>query len=461
MKSILFRLSVCAAALMSCLVSCKDNDPSVGISIRPQQDQIIVASDTFHVKTEEIFLPPVSAQTDSMMLGEFYSPTFGTTKAELLVQLTPPVGYEFPGEEYNPQPDSLVMLMGYRSWFGVDNAPIEISIYEMNRNTIDYNTRYLSDVDPGQFTDSTILMGRRIVTSVDLTVPDSVREDEDYYPTIRYKFSDEQLQRFFDIPEPAYSDLNSFCEEFKGMYITTQYGVSTMFYLDAIEMRLYYHYTYDKNGKDTVVNTSITYPANKEVRQLNRLIHPDLEQVVVHNDSICNVKSAGGIYPKVTIPIGRIRQRMYEKIGDKLINVNSAIMYIERADIDLLGDPDLGTPAYLMAITADKYDDFIKHYDVPQQADSTSVIASFGISSMSYDMDISYYLVKHLRNESFDPDEEIEVYLVPVDVTMETGSNSSSTISSIRPLSKLAGVQLRSGTNGYSPMRIQVLYSGF
>ena len=457
-----FRLPVWCAALMVCLASCTGDDLSVGISIRPPQDEIIVASDTFHVKTEDVLLPPVSAQADTMMLGEFYSRTFGTTKAELLLQVTPPEGYEFPGEEYNPQPDSLVMLMGYHTWFGVSNAPIEISIYELNKKTLDRNARYLADIDPGEFTDSTILMGRRMVTSVDLTVPDSVREEDDYYPTIRYKFTDEQRDRFFNIPREAYGSIDDFCEEFKGMYVTTQYGTSTMFYLDAVELRLYYHYTYDRNGRDTVVNTSIVYPANKEVRQLNRLLHPDLAETVMRNDSVCTIKSAGGVYPKVTVPLGRMRQRIEEKIGDKLLNVNSAIMYVEAADVEMPSGTELGTPVYLMAITADKYDDFIRNYDIPQEADSTSVIAAMNTTTMSYEMDISYYLVKHLRNESFDPDEVLEMYLVPVDIEMSTSSSSSSsTITSIRPLSKLAGTIVRGGGNEYSPMRIQVLYSGF
>ena len=90
---------------MAIVASCK-NDDSLGVTIQPQDDEILVASDTFVVESENYYVPAISAQADSMILGEFYSAKYGTTKAELLVQIAPPIDYRFPDEKYNPQPDS-------------------------------------------------------------------------------------------------------------------------------------------------------------------------------------------------------------------------------------------------------------------------------------------------------------------------------------------------------------------
>jgi hypothetical protein len=462
MKRLVFKVFACVGFLLLTFTACKENDPSLGVSIRPRQDIIEVGADTFHIVTEENYFSPISAQADTMLLGEFYSKTFGTTKAELLVQLAPPVDYVFPDESFNPTPDSLVMLMAYNTWFGASNAPLEISIYELTKATPDYNEKYYADFDPNIFTDLTDenLLGKRLVTSVDFTVSDSIRGTAGYLPTIRYKFSDEQMERFFNMPKSVYESIDAFCDEFKGMYITTRYGSSTVFNVHHFEMQLYYHYTYKKNGVDTVVNTTILFPANKEVRQLNRITHPDLRSVVKENDTVCHIKSGGGMYPKLKLPIGRMRERINGNIGEKELNLNAADIVVELANVEQY-DLDLIQPSYMLAITEDYYEEFMNNYTIPQKTDSTAILVTVGLDG-TYKFDISYLLTKHLRADRYNYDDELTVYLIPVEVTLVTTANSSTaSVSRIRPRTKLAGAVLRSGRNERSPMRVQILYNGF
>ena len=268
-KSLLF-------ALLVTVSSCNDTN-QLGLLIQPEGDKIALRMDTFTVQTFNWYIDAISAQCDtsSMSLGEVYDAKYGTTKAELLVQLAPPVGYQFAPDSLNPTPDSLVLYMYYHSWFGSKTAPLELSIYELNKEPLVYDQLYFSNLNIADFTDQSILMGKRVVTSVDQTLPDSVLQDKNYQPSFRYKFSNEQLQRFFNIPKSAYTSQEAFAQHFKGMYITSKYGSSTMLYCNQIDLKLFYHYTYKKDGKDTVVNTSIVYPANKEVRQLNKFSHSD------------------------------------------------------------------------------------------------------------------------------------------------------------------------------------------
>ena len=103
---------------------------------------------------------------------------------------------------------------------------------------------------------------------------------------MRCKLRNEQFDRYFNVPESAYAALESFTDLFKGMYITSTYGSSTMLHLLQIDMKLYYHYTYEKMGKDTMVNASIVYPANQEVRQLNKFVHNNLQEIMKPRDSV-------------------------------------------------------------------------------------------------------------------------------------------------------------------------------
>jgi hypothetical protein len=455
MKKYFIYVIIAATAIVT---SCK-NDESVGITIQPQEDEIIVDSDTFIIESENYYVPAISAQADSMILGEFYNETYGTTKAELLVQIAPPIDYRFPEAKYKPEPDSLVLMMYYNSWVGSAYAPLEFSIYEINKQPIDYNTQYLSNLNIGDFTDSTILMGKRLMTSIDLSRADSLEEDTAIVPYVRYKFDQVQLERFFNMPQEVYKDEEAFLDEFKGLYITTRYGSSTLICFNQITMYLYYHYTYQTNGKDTVVNTSIIYPSNKEVRQLNKFTHPNIEEVTVCNDSINFIKSAAGIYPKIRIPIGEMSKRIYSKIGDKQLNVNAAEIIIEDIKYDTT-NTYLGKPFYLLALTTDQFDDFLKYNTMPSATDTTAVIASYSTSHKGYKLDLAYFITKHLRNEIVEEDDVIEMILMPVLAETST-STETSTIANIKPLTQLAVSTIRSGKNEYSPMRLKILYNGF
>ena len=446
-------------ALTAIFTSCK-NDDSVGISIQPQEDEIIIASDTFIIESENYYVPAISAQADSMILGEFYSAKYGTTKAELLLQIAPPIDYKFPEEKYNPTPDSLILVMYYKSWVGSSYAPLEFSIYEINKQAIDYNTQYLSNLNIGDFTDSTILMGKRLMTSIDLSRADSLKEDTAVTPYVRYKFDQIQLERFFNMPQEVYKNEDAFLDEFKGLYITTRYGTSTMICINQVTMYLYYHYTYQKNGKDTVVNTSIIFPSNKEVRQLNKFSHPNIEEVTACNDSMNLIKSAAGIYPKIRIPIGRMSKKIYSTIGDKQLNINAAEIIIENVKYDTT-NTYLGKPLYLLALTTEQFDDFLKYNTVPSTTDTTTVMASYTSSHNGYKLDLSYFITKYLRNEMVEDDDVIEMILMPVSVETASSTTGSASVTAIKPLTKLAVTAIRSGKNEYSPMRMKILYNGF
>lgn len=446
-----------AFMLLLGLVNCKNNNDTVGIAVQPYDDAIHVNADTFILECMNYEIPSISAQADTMVLGEFYSPTYGTTKAELLVQLNAPDNYSFPDKSYNPQPDSLVLLMYYNDYFGSPYAPLEFSIYEINKKSINYTERYYSDLNPGDFCDSTILMGKRVATSIDLSRRNAEKEDSAEVGYIRYKFDDTQLNRFFNMvmKNPTLSS-DEFLSDFKGMYITTRYGNSSMIYFNQMTMYLYYHYTYKKAGADTTVTTSIIFPANHEVRQLNRFFHPDRSEIVQSiPDSLLYVKSMAGIYPKMTLPLSKIRERFIQHIDvDDVLNISAAevsLECIEYDDKDVYMDP----PSYLLAIDERELDDFLKHQTVPEDFETDRVLGVYSVESDSYVFDFTYLLTKRMEMDS-EEDEDVNFVIVPVDIRY-----SSTTKVSVKPLVKMAAVKVRSAKNGYSPFRLKVLYEGY
>jgi len=439
--------------------SCNDTD-QLGLLLQPEGDKITLCVDTFAVQTINGYVDAISAQCDttSMALGEFYDAKYGSTKAELLVQLAPPVGYKFAPDSLNPTPDSLILYMYYNTSFGSKTAPLEISIYELNKQALEYDKMYYSNLNIADFTDQSILMGKRVITSVDQTLTDSVLESSTYQPSFRYKFSQEQVQRFFDIPQAAYASEEAFANYFKGMYITTKYGASTMMYFNQIDLKLFYHYTYQKNGKDTIVNTSVVYPANKEVRQLNKFSHSDVLTNTTVSDSVVYVKAPAGLFPRVILPIGQIRRKVRNEIPGKLFSANSAMFVVEATELQT-EDFSLPVPKYMTLIRRSKIDQFITENHIPQTYDSIAVLGTYNSTNQNYVFDLSYFLNYEIPPQTINDksDETLELLLVPSTVVL----NSAGSITHIRALRKLAAVTLRSGSNSNSPMRMKVIYSGF
>ena len=438
------------------LLAC-DNDEGTGLIIQPEKDKISVYADTVGVTSSNFFVEKISAQIDTLLLGEYYDAKFGLTKGEIIVQLAPPVDYEFPPEANNPQPDSLVLYMYYRTWFGLSNTPLEISIYELNKKTPDYSTTYYTNLDVSEFTDKSVMMGKKLITSVDQTLTDSARKLSTYVPTVRYKCTPEQTARFFNLPKEAYASEKNFCQHFKGMYITTTYGSSTVLHLSGIEMKLFYHYTYNKNGKDTVVNTSIIYPANSEVRQLNKLSHPEIETTIKLCDSVNYIKSAAGMYPKLQLPVGEMRKRIFNRIDtNKIVSINSAVLTVEAVKHSSL-ESALPVPDALMLIRESQIDDFIDKNRIPGTKDTTAVLGYYNSTNGSYMFDLAYFLDKEIMTDPYNFTELENVLLVPVNVSV----NSSYQIIGVKAQSKIQGVAVRSGKNSVSHMKIRFMYSGF
>ena len=233
----------------------------------------------------------------------------------------------------------------------------------------DYHTQYLTDFDPNEFLDinESQLLGRKLITAVDYTVSPKVRENKKYVPSIKYYFSETVKNRFFNIPQSAYKSVGDFLNHFKGLYITTSYGKSTLLYLFEIDMKLFYHYSYrtkTTSGKDTTmtVNTFVNYPAGKDVRQINRIVRSGISGKIGRRDSVNYVVSTSGAYPKVTLPIRRIRERIETKMPSKTMReifVNSAEIVFEPTEIDA-SKGAIPSPATLLLIPEEAVGDFIK-----------------------------------------------------------------------------------------------------
>lgn len=447
------------------LVACSDiNVTDMGSQLLPPGDQIGVNADTFAVRSENYQVPYIFAYPDSFLLGTFYDETYGTTHADIFAQVEKPASYPYPSN-VKITPDSVYLILYYDTYFGDKYSPMNISVYEMNKGTFEYTKAYPSNINPADYTDKSILIGKKTTTAVSATgTGDST--------AVAIKLSNDFLQRFASATPDIYADEAKFLNFFKGLHITTDFGSATMLYINRISLDYFHHYTYTTKGSKgqdstVTVNNIIPFPANEMVRQVNRFLHPDSTSVVNKLNSspkqIHYVSSPANMFTRVQLPLRAMLQKM-ETEGKRTF-INSARL---RIDIDTLDAGELARPASgaLLLVKQNKLNDFFAKKMLP--SDSVAVLGTYtyGLNKQTstYEYYYEFDLAQLLAYEFGQAGHQVaniaawsDFLLVPVRVS----TNSSNYVTKVRHQILMNGITIAGGQHPVKPMRIRTIYSKF
>lgn len=450
--------------LLSLLVlSCTDTLSNIGASIQPSSDEIAVGTDSFHVSTENIFVDSIVSKPDSFLLGSFYDEKYGSTQADILAQVQGPVDIKFaypPGSVI----DSVILKIGYKSYFGDKNSPMEVSIYEMNKGiTFDYSKQYYSNINPSLYADinDNNLIGSTIFTVKDVS---NVRTDS---TSISIKMNDKFRDIFFNNNPVNYLDDKSFLSFFKGMYITAKFGGSTILNVKQIGLVNYYHYSYNSKttaNKDTTikVNQYLVFPANSGVRQVNRFVHNDVAKIksnLALRDTVNYISSPANIQAAVYLPLQRIQDKMNLIVRGKNQTLNSALLRVEAREVD---QTTLAQPIvkYMLLIKETSLNRFFEKNELP--SDTCAVLGQYTVSTSTanyYTFDLATLIANELKVNSV-IDNRFKMRLVPVQVVVDASGN----ITKVKQQYLMSAVTIRSGKDvvgATNPMTLRIVYSGF
>ncbi|GAT62115.1 DUF4270 domain-containing protein [Paludibacter jiangxiensis] len=465
-----FFLNVVCAATILMFSSCS-GDYDLGTSIQPSGDGIVLGTDTCYVNSFSIKTgansSPASCSADSLLLGEFYNATYGTTRGEILAQFTAPSKFSLPA---GAVADSLSLTLVFNTWKGSKHSPVQISAYEMDKGTLDYNTTYYTTEDASKYCSKSKLLGSRI----SVAVPDTLTDTTSYQPHLKYKFSADEVKRFFQAAQDGtFNTQSSFANFFKGIYLRSEYGDGSIWNIHHLYMTLYYKYHAFVSNKDTVLTSGLIFPASKDVRQIGLISHKDIISTVASiPDSVTYITSPAGIYTQVNIPVGRIFNKIknhkdkngnYDLAG-KVVNFNHSGMTVEVVNRDTINPYALKPPTTLLLTRKANLLNYLKNYNY---SSDTLMVATYNSTKHCYTFDLSSMLTaklhKYYGNSVIPADAVEEMVLVPIEYTL--ASSSSSTITSIKQQSTLSGVQIRNKkthNKSYdSPLRINIIYNGF
>lgn len=455
MKFKLFFLTILISVFT---ISCTDDVTDMGSGIQPAGDKISVYADAFYLSSENYFVDNFTSKPDSFLLGTYYDEKFGTTEADIFAQLQPPLGFKYPA---GAKADSAKIFISYYTWFGYQYSPMEVSIYEMNKGTFNYTQAYKSDINIEDYCDKSLLLGKRIFSPKDAVLK---RGDS---TSVSFKLNGDFIKRFSTQFDSLYTKNFNFLNSFKGLYITTDFGSASMLYINQIDLRYYFSYKYATgNGTDsTTVNTYVTYPTNSEVRQVNRVYHPDKElvrQKLEARPTVTFVSSPSNVYTRVKLPLRSMREKM--NVSGKKLTMNSAIarFYVEDFDEDTV---DHKIVSNLMIIKEDSMEVFFKSRKIPSSSYAvlgTLTYETDDDNNMSYyySYDLAKLVADEFKNAVNDINilpENMNMILVPVSIKYDSSGN----ILEVKQQNLMNSVTLCSGKHPKKPIRLNVVYSGF
>lgn len=422
MKFKLMAVIACTAALYSC----DDSTSGIGDFVS-NIDKIEAFSSTYEATSKTYRLESIYSRTNRAYLGKYTDPDFGEYTASFITQINCPEGFEFP--EHLQEITSATLELYYTGFYGDSLATLTVQVDELNKVINDEDTDlYYTSYDPSDYysVDNEI-KEQKSYAAVDLSVSDSLRNSEGYYPNVRINLGDKfktRLQEASNHPEyfkDAYSFINNVL---KGFYVHTIQGDGSVIYIQDIWLRINMDYMVESStgAIDSLIHGSSVLAASKEVLMATNMTNAwsnTLEDETGHT----YLKTPAGLCTEIALPINDI----YESHkNDTLNSVTLSIKkyrYINEENADK-SQYKMGVPQNVLMVRKGEMKDFFeknKTYD-----NETSFLGTYDSSTNSYTFSKLNRLISHIFTEKRQGNNEADrdvVVLIPVTTETDTEGN--------------------------------------
>jgi len=379
------------------VMACNKQPDGIGTDIQPESDRL-----TFHYDTT-LTINAYAAREDSLrsdetsqgLLGSYWDPMFGITRAAIFTQLRlSTTGHSFGTA---PQIDSIVLSLAFNGLYGDSSSLQTISVRELSSPLHVDSAYYTNQITPH----GTTLLGTRtfIAKPTDSVNIDTVR----YAPHFRMAITDEAFkQKILAAGTDNLSSNDKFTAYINGIMIDAAAaaapGIGSVMFINMDSpltfMMVYYH-----NSTDT---TSFQLNIDGYCARYNYFDHNDyleadplIRQQVVDKDTALGadrlyVQAMGGIRTVLSFDPG-----MISEMRGKGYAVNEARLVVTNLDKSSKYNP----PASLVLVQVES-DNTITYLD--DQYEGEAYFGGSYKSDGTYSFRISHY-VQDLLNGNIDP----------------------------------------------------------
>lgn len=393
-----------ALGIAATLYSCDDETTGIGQFVA-DADMIPAKADSYTIETESYLLDSVYSRSSTAYLGKFTDKDYGTFSSDFLVQINCPENFILPDRIEEIKTAKLGLY--YTSYFGDSLASIRVQIDPLTKAIKDDGTNkalYYSNLDPTEYYDKNATpLAIKDYSAYDRTIPDSVRNEDGYYPNVAIDLGDGFCKNFLEkynytetvngkTIHPYFKDSESFINNvLKGFYVHTISGEGSILYISDIYLHLTIAYwTKTSEDKDTLVHTVVPMSSTKEVFMSTRFKNSGMKELV--SDPKCTyLKTPAGLCTEVTLPI----EEMYQ--AHKNDTLNSISVSFQKLKDQSNNPFKMGTPSNLLMARKGEMKDFFENNKVYDN--KTTFIATYSSTTNSYDFSKLNRLISYIFSE--------------------------------------------------------------
>lgn len=478
MKKIFVFLAL--AVSMALITSCDDTTDTIGGSLIPDNDKLVVSTDSFDVSSKTIPAGNVIPRTSTGYLGKMTDAETNTqVTANFMTQFHVLDNYQMTVADSitsrdaskNIIADSCEIRLFYKGSYGDSLAQMKLTAYELNK-PVEEGITYRSNFDPianNYVRTNGGIAVNRSYTLTDLTEPDSVKKTSNYVKNINIKLNDQYtdkdgvvynnfgtyLMRKYQSNPTAFRNSYHFLHEIcPGFYFKITDGEGSMAKIEQAQINIYYRAKKGTSEKETFTKLVGT----EEVLQLTNFSNDQAKlQDLIKETGHTYLKTPAGLFTQLTLPITDILT------GHENDTINSAKIEVKRVNNNASSTYNFGIPQNILMLPADSVETFFAKTRLNDN--KTSFLASYNTTKNSYIFNnisglISFFKqAKSPRSENWG-----KVVLVPVELqTTSTGSGASqkTTVNMISNQMGLSSTKLLGNTSAGNSLRITVVYSKF
>jgi len=421
-----------ALATMFAASSCEDEVSQIGGSIFDNDATIRVDSTLHNLRASTLEAPELDTRSVNNMLGRINTPEYGDLRCSFIARLLSAAALSLPDSISGDRIDGMsVTLTVPRGAFTGDSlAPQQATLYKL---TTPLPSDATEIADPEQYCDLNEPWAKSTYTLSKIASNDSTFIHAKSLD-ITFDLPRQWALQIVDMYRGTQSEIfqwpDTFAEFLKGIYVQPTFGKGCIANISAVNFWLKYNYrTQSQYKEDDEVVTKVKlnhdsisiFSTAPEVLCLNSINYQPSEYLK-------NLKAQGKKI--ITTPGGYIvdfrfpAKEFIEEFRSQDYNlaiVSSLSLQIPANKVK--NELNIGVAPYLLMVKRSEYIDFIKEARIPDG--KTSFYASYNSTTGKYTFGaLRRYLLDLLDRNSVKPEDE-EFVLIPVQMTIETETNSS------------------------------------
>ena len=280
-------ISLSLIAIITLYTSCRkiNESTTLGGDLIPAVDNITTFEAVLDATTKNNFFEDSTKLTinQSVALGYINDPEFGQTTADVYFNIVPTVRgvNPFVAPDSVQAIDSVVLSLGYTSFYGDSNAVQTVEVYEIAQNSDFTDTPLFRFDRPQAFSTSGALLGSKSFSPSQLN--DSIRlvRRRDTTRTanvLRIPLSNAVGEYFktFDTTQGVrggFRNDSAFLKLFKGLAIKSQSSGNALAYFNlsnAVNTKLTVYFQVKRNGKTDTTSTDFIHATNGQANIIRR-----------------------------------------------------------------------------------------------------------------------------------------------------------------------------------------------